>query len=123
PYLEHWLNAELARRSYAASLLVINELLADAPAADKGVLTFYLGEAHRRRNGTGDRAKAATLYAQAAALPGAPAAVWREHGFALRDAGRKEEARSALQRYLDATMQAEDRAFVQRELTRLGGTP
>lgn len=123
PYLEHWLNAELARRAYAASLLVINELLADSPAADKGVLTFYLGEAHRRRNAAGDRAKAATLYAQAASLPGAPAAVWREYGFALRDAGRNAEARNALQRYLDAAAQTEDRAFVQRELTKLGGTP
>ncbi len=123
PYLEHWLNAELARRAYAASLLVINELLADSPAADKGVLTFYLGEAHRRRNAAGDRAKAATLYAQAATLPGTPAAVWREQGFALRDAGRKVEARNALQRYLATATQAEDRAFVQRELTKLGGTP
>ncbi|MEJ7747426.1 MAG: hypothetical protein WKF61_11925, partial [Luteimonas sp.] len=99
----------------------INELLADSPTADKGVLTFYLGEAHRRRNAAGDRAKAAALYAQAATLPGTPAAVWREHGFALRDAGRNAQARNALQRYLDSAQQTDDRAFVQRELSKLGG--
>lgn len=121
PYLEHWLDTELTRRAYAASLLVIGELLADSPQQDKGVLTFYLGEAHRRRNADGDRDAAAKLYAQAVAMPGAPAAAWREHGFALRTSGRNAEARAALQRYLADAPQAEDRAFVQRELDKLGG--
>ncbi len=121
PYLEHWLNAELARRAYAASLLVINELLADAPAQDHGVLTFYLGEAHRRRNAAGDRAKAADLYARAVTMNGVPDGAWREHGFALRDAGRAAQARDALQKYLASAPQAQDRAFVQRELAKLGG--
>lgn len=120
PYLEHWLQAELAQRRYAGSLLIINELLTDAPGTDRGVLTFYLGEAHRRRNATGDRAKAAELYARAVGMPGVPADAWREHGFALREAGRKAEARTALQRYLGDAAQAEDRAFVQRELDKLG---
>ena len=123
PFLPHWLDEELARRRYASSLLVIGELLQDAPADDKGLLTFYLGEAHRRRNAEGDRAKAASLYAEAVALPGAPASAWREHGLALRDAGRGAEAASALRHYLDIAAQAEDRAFVQRELDRLGGSP
>jgi predicted Zn-dependent protease len=122
PFLEHWLDADLGQRRYAGSLLLINGLLADAPTTDRGVLTFYLGEAHRRRNAKGDRAKAAELYAQAVALPGAPAAAWREHGFALRDAANPAAARDALQRYLRDAPNAEDRAFVQRELTRLGGT-
>ena len=76
-----------------------------------------------RRNAAGDRTKAAEFYARAVALPGAPMAAWREHGFALRDAGRKADAATALRRYLDTATQAEDRAFVQRELDRLGGTP
>jgi beta-barrel assembly-enhancing protease len=121
PHLEHWLESELAQRRYAGSLLVIGELLSDAPVADRGVLTFYLGEAHRRRNAAGDRAKAAELYARAISMPGVPAAAWREHGFALRTAGRTAEARSALQRYLGEAPQADDRAFVQRELDKLGG--
>lgn len=123
PYLEHWLDAEVARREYAASLLVIGELLKDSPAEDRGVLTFYLGEAHRRRNADGDRAAAAKLYAQAVALPGAPPAAWREHGFALRDAGSTGAARAAFQNYLAAIPQADDRAFVQREMDKLGAKP
>jgi regulator of sirC expression with transglutaminase-like and TPR domain len=55
-------------------------------------------------------------------MPGAPAAAWREHGFALRTAGRATEARVALQRYLRDAPQADDRAFVQRELDKLGGS-
>ena len=84
------------------------------------MLTFYLGEAHRRRNAAGDRAKAADLYARAVTMPGVPAQAWREHGFALRDANRNADARASLQRYLTDAPQAEDRAFVQRELDKLG---
>ena len=120
PFLENWLDAELAQRRYAGSLLIINELLAEAPPEDRGVLTFYLGEAYRRRDSTGDRARAAELYAKAVALPGTPTAAWREHGYALRDAGRGAQARDALQRYLHDAPQADDRAFVQREIDKLG---
>ncbi len=120
PFLEGWLAEELGRRRYDSSLLVIGELLADSPEEDRGLLTFYLGEAHRRRNATGDRSKAAELYASAIALPGAPAAAWREHGFALRDAGKKAEAAAALQRYMETAAAPDDRAFVQRELEKLG---
>jgi len=120
PFLENWLAAELAQRRYASSLLVIGELLDEAPAEDRGLLTFYLGEAYRRRAGQGDRAKAAGLYAQAVAMPGAPAAAWREHGYALRETGERAQARDALQRYLRESPQADDRAFVQREIDKLG---
>ena len=121
PFLQGWLDKELGQRRYAGSILVIGELLQDAPAADKGLLTFYLGEAYRRRGLNDDRARAAGYYAQAIALPEAPAAAWREHGFARRAAGDLAGARSALQRYLRDAPQAEDRAFVQRELDKLGG--
>jgi len=122
-YLPSWLEAELARRAYDASILVIGELLADAPPEDRGLLTFYLGEANRRRGRNDDRATAAQLYARAVSMPGVPADAWREHGFALRAAGNTAAARDALQRYLALAPQAEDRAFVQRELDKLGGVP
>ena len=121
PFLPHWLDQELGQRRYAGSILVIGELLEDAPAADKGLLTFYLGEAYRRRGLNDDRSRAAGYYAQAVALPGAPAAAWREHGFALRAAGDTGGARESLRRYLKDAPEAEDRAFVQRELDKLGG--
>ena len=120
PFLENWLDAELAQRRYAGSLLIIGELLAEAPPADRGLLTFYLGEAYRRRGSAGDRAKAAELYGRAISMPGAPAAAWREHGYAMRDAGQRAQAREALQRYLRDAPQADDRAFVQREIDKLG---
>jgi predicted Zn-dependent protease len=122
PMLPKLLDEELAQRRYAGSILVISELLEDAPAEDKGLLTFYLGEAYRRRGQGDDKTKAAGYYAQAIALPGAPAAAWREHGYARRAAGDSAGARAALQRYLQDAPQAEDRAFVQRELDTTGST-
>jgi predicted Zn-dependent protease len=121
PLLPGMLEHELGQRRYAGSILVIGELLADAPPEDHGLLAFYLGEAHRRRGKGDDRARAAALYARAVALPDTPAAAWREHGFARRDAGDPAGARAALQRYLAQSPAAEDRAFVQRELGKLGG--
>ena len=121
PYLQGWLEAELARRAYDASILVIGELLADAPPEDRGLLTYSLGEAHRRRGRAPDDAEAARLYARAVSMPGVPVDAWRELGFALRAAGDTGAARAALQRYLELAPQAEDRAFVQRELEKLGG--
>ncbi|MEO5628613.1 MAG: tetratricopeptide repeat protein, partial [Thermomonas sp.] len=70
-----------------------------------------------------DKQKAAALYTQAIAMPGAPAAAWREYGFVLQAAGDARGARTALQRYLRGAPDAEDRAFVQRELEKLGGQP
>ena len=121
PFLPRMLDAELGQRRYAGSILVIGELLTDSPAQDTGLLTFYFGEAHRRRGLGDDKATAAAYYAKAIALPGAPPAAWREHGFVLRTAGNTNAARDALQRYLQQSPNAEDRAFVQRELEKLGG--
>ena len=123
PFLENWLDGELSQRRYQSSLLVIQELLNESPGEDRGVLTFYLAEAYRREDGPGDRAKAADLYAKAIAMPGAPVAAWREHGFALAQSGQRGQARDAFQQYLARAPQADDRAFVQRELDKLGGTP
>ena len=121
PFLPSLLDKEFGNRRYAGSILVIGELLADAPVEDKGLLTFYLGEAYRRRGLGDDKAKAASYYAQAVALPNPPAAAWREHGFVQRAAGEATGARAALRRYLLEAPTAEDRAFVQRELDKLGG--
>ncbi|TXH12913.1 MAG: hypothetical protein E6R02_03925 [Gammaproteobacteria bacterium] len=120
PLLPKLLDAELGNRRYAGSILVISELLEDSPAEDKGLLTFYLGEAYRRRGLGDDKAKAAAHYAQAITLPNAPAAAWREHGYDLLRAGGGDAARASLQRYLRDAPNAEDRAFVQRELDKLG---
>jgi predicted Zn-dependent protease len=119
PFLQHWLDAELARRQYAASILIVSELLADAPAEDKALLSFYLGEAYRRRANPTDRAEAARWYAQAITLPDPPTAAWREHGMALRDAGDLSAAIEALQHYLKLANDPPDRAFVEHDLSEL----
>ena len=121
PFLERWLVADVAQRRYASSILLIEGLLRDAPKADQGLLTFHLGEVYRRRAAAGDKAKAATYYAQAVALPDAPAAAWREHGYAMGDAGQAVAARTALQRYLSLAPKAEDRALVEDALQQIGG--
>ena len=71
-------------------------MLEDSPAEDKGLLTFYLGEAYRRRGLGDDKVKAAAYYAQAITLPDAPIAAWREHGYALLRAGGGDAARTSL---------------------------
>ncbi len=121
PFLQHWLDAELARRQYAASILVVSELLVDAPVEDKALLSFYLGEAYRRRANPGDRSEAARWYARAIALPNPPTSAWREHGMALRDAGERDAAIDALQHYLKLASNEPDRAFVAHDLAELQG--
>jgi predicted Zn-dependent protease len=123
PFLRHWLDNELSRRMFNSSIQVISDLRKTSAGEDLGLYTFYLGEAYRRRNKPGDLAQAATLYASATTEPGAPADAWREHGLALRAAGRRAEAAAALRRYLTDLPDAPDRAFVANYLSELEGTP
>ena len=122
PFLQRWLAADIAQRRYASSLLLIEGLLVDAPESDRGLLTFQLGEVYRRRAGPGDKAKATTYYAEAITLSGTPAAAWREHGYAMQEAGQPAAARAALERYLSLAPDAEDRALIQRMLQKTGGS-
>jgi hypothetical protein len=119
PFFEHWLEEELQRRMFASSIRVITDLQVDQAPEDAGLLSFYLGEAYRRRGKEGDKAEAAKLYAQAISQPGAPPQAWREHGLALRDAGAKAEAAAALHRYIELAPQADDLAFVAGYLSEL----
>lgn len=122
PFLQRWLDADLAQRRYASSILLIEGLLADAPESDRGLLTFQLGEVYRRRAGPGDKAKAAIYYAEAIALPGTPAAAWREHGYAMQEAGQLAAARAALTKYLSLAPDAEDHALIERAMQQTGGS-
>jgi len=123
PYLKHWLEGELTRRMYATSIQLIGELRETAAPADRGLYTFFLGEAYRRRNKDGDHQKSVTLYAEATNEPGAPPEAWREHGMALREARQDAAAVSAFKRYLTYAPAAEDRAFVQSYVDSLEAKP
>jgi predicted Zn-dependent protease len=92
-----------------ASLYIIRNLAADGW---NGLLRFYEGETIRLRGRRGDRELAAQSYAAAVTLPDAPPEAWRMHGYALLQAGRREEGRAALARYLQLAPNAPDAAMV-----------
>lgn len=119
PHLARWLEGELSRRMYDSSIRAIGDLRALAEPGLQATYAFYLGEAWRRRGKDGDAARAAALYAEATALPEPPAAAFREHGLALRAAGRSGEATTALRRYLALSPDADDAAFIGQYLADL----
>lgn len=123
PFIEHWLDNELTRRMYSTSVEAIGSLRTTAPTAQSGLYTFFLGEAHRRRNQPGDRELADRLYAESVGESGAPAQAWREHGLALKIGGDATGAVAALRRYLELDPQAQDRAFIERYLQQLETGP
>ncbi len=113
PFLQQWLQNELTRRMYNTSVQVISDLRKTADPADAGMYTFYLGEAYRQRNKNDDRAQASRLYAQAIGEAGAPAQAWREHGLALRNDKRYQDAIKHLEEYLAKDPNAQDRGFIE----------
>ncbi|HEY2346778.1 MAG TPA: M48 family metalloprotease [Xanthomonadaceae bacterium] len=119
PFLAHWLDEELARRTYDTSIQVIDDLRDGAPAGAAGTLDFYLAQAYRQRRGEGDAATAGKLYRDAITHPDAPAAAWREVGLDLRQNGQRAAAADALHHYLQLAPQADDRAFIEQYLAEL----
>lgn len=121
--LHHWLENELSRRMFTTSIQVISDLRQAGAPEDAGLYTFFLGEAHRRRNKGDDRSRAAQLYATAVGQADAPADAWREHGLVLREAGSRVASAAALRRYLELSPAAQDRAFITTYLAELESTP
>jgi hypothetical protein len=117
PFLDPWLRAELRRRDFGQTLLILERL--GAHGEDLGVVEYYRGEVYRLRRGEGDRALAQTHYANAITYADAPAAAWRELGdMALRDQ-RNTEAAQFFTTYLQRAPQAHDRALVEARLAQL----
>lgn len=123
PFLDSWLEQELSRRIYSASIGMIEEALPSAREDMRATYTFFLAEAHRRNNRGEDRKLARDLYEKAVAMPSAPAAAFREWGLVLRDEGRRTEAASALRKYLELMPAAADRAFITKYISDLESTP
>ena len=97
-----------------ASLYIVQNLAKDGWT---GLLRYYEAEIWRLRGEKGDDARAAQGYATAVQLPDAPAEAWRAHGYALLKAGRRDEGKQALGRYLAMAPQARDAAMVRYSLT------
>lgn len=123
PHLDHWLDAELSRRTYDTSIQVIGELKAQADPQDVALYAFYLAEAYRQRGKNDDRTTAASYYAEAVAQTGAPPAAWREHAYVLRDRGERGAAADAFRHYLTLVPNAADRSFVETYLSQMENTP
>ena len=97
-----------------ASLFLINNLARDGW---NGVLRFYEGEVWRLRGRSGDAERAAASYAAAIGFSDAPPEAWRAEGYALLKAGRREEGKAALGRYLSMAPQAPDAAMVRHTIS------
>lgn len=96
-----------------ASLYIIQNLAKDGW---NGLLRYYEAEIWRLRGERGDDVRAAQGYAAAVQFPDAPPEAWRAHGYALLKAGRREEGKQALGRYLAMAPQARDAAMVRYSL-------
>lgn len=92
-----------------ASLYLVNALAQDGWT---GPLRYHEGEIYRLRDEPGDADRAAAAYAAAVLLDDAPPEAWRAHGYALLKAGRGEEGRGALGRYLDLKPGAKDAGMI-----------
>jgi predicted Zn-dependent protease len=92
-----------------ASFFIIRNLAQDGWT---GLLRYYEAEIWRLRGERGDAERAALGYAAAVQLPDAPPEAWRAHGYALLRAGRRQEGKAALGRYLAMAPTAKDAAMV-----------
>jgi Zn-dependent protease with chaperone function len=109
PHRKQLLDDQVKLNDPGSSLYIIRNLAADGW---NGLLRFYEGEAWRLRGRRGDAQLAAASYAEAVRFPDAPAEAWRQHGYAMITAGRREEGRTALGRYLQLAPTAPDAAMV-----------
>jgi predicted Zn-dependent protease len=75
-------------------------------------IAYARAEFHRRRSEAGDIDAAIAHYSDAIAKGGALPELWRGRGFALRKAGRTDEAQADLREYLSRAPDAHDRAMV-----------
>jgi predicted Zn-dependent protease len=117
PHLASWLEADLQRRDYEASLFAFSRLAASG--VDLGVVHYYRGEAFRLRRGEGDLARAAEEYRRAVRHPDAPPGAWRELGEAEVRAGNVRAAQDALRQYLELATYEQDRALIEALLDEL----
>lgn len=109
PHLDMLLDDQVKLNDPGASLYLIDTLAKDGWT---GSLRYFQGEVHRLRDEPGDAALAAEAYARAVAIECAPADAFRAHGYALLKAGKGEEGRRVLARYLELKPQAADAAMV-----------
>jgi predicted Zn-dependent protease len=119
PFLDRWLEDELNRGEPEESVAMLERLVAANPSS--GPLSYYLGEAYRRRNAIGDVDRASNAYKTAIATSDRPAAAYRGLGLLAMKGGDKQSARDSFTQYLAAAPAADDRAMIQYYLSQLQG--
>jgi hypothetical protein len=113
PHRAGLLDDQVKLNDPGASLYILENLAKDGWT---GLLRYHEAEIWRLRGEKGDDVRAAAGYAAAVQLSDAPPEAWRMHGYALMKGGRREEAKSALGRYLTLSPQAKDAAMVRYAL-------
>jgi len=111
PYRKMMLEDQVKLNDPGGSLYIIRNLAKDGW---NGLLRFYEGEVWRLRDEPGDNVIAAQSYAAAVAFPDAPPEAWRAHGYSLIRSGRRDEGRTALNRYLALAPNAPDAPIVRQ---------
>lgn len=119
PFLDEWLRAELRRRDYGETTVVLDHLAAHGE--DLGVIEYYRGEINRLRRAEGDSARAIQHYTNAIAQPDAPAAAWRELAEYAARGGNNAEAAQYFTAYLQRAPEAADKALVEARIAQLTG--
>lgn len=109
PYRPLLLEEQVKLNDPGASLYLIRSLAQDGWT---GALRYAEGEVFRLRDQSGDTERAAAAFAAAVQFEDAPAEAWRAHGYARLKAGRGEEGRMALARYLELRPGASDAGIV-----------
>jgi beta-barrel assembly-enhancing protease len=116
------LNDELQRGRFDETLVLLDRLLAAAPAdlaatPDKRAeLLYFRGEARRQRAKPGDAELALADLEAAVAAGNEPAPAHRALGELHRSAGRGDAARSSFERYLQLAPDAPDAGMVRQTL-------
>jgi len=119
PFLDRWLEDEFNRGEPEESVAMLERLVAANPPS--GPLSYYLGEAYRRRNAAGDIDRASNAYKAAIATSDRPAAAYRGLGLLAMKGGDKQSACDSFTQYLATAPEADDRAMIQYYLTQLQG--
>ena len=113
-----WLRDELNLRSFAATDVMLDDLLVDDPSPAE--IYFFKAELRRLRNDEGDNKAALELYDKALSAAGTPPAdIQRSRGGVLLRLGDNAAAAQAFQAYLDAAPQAPDRLIIEDMIRRL----
>ena len=118
-YRADWLRAELRKREFEGSQVVLDNLLAEEP--NSAELHYYHGELYRLGEKEGYREKAMASYQRAIQLGQAPPEVHRELGLLLWDEGRTAEAKKAFESYLNADPGADDKQMIESYILELNG--